>query len=181
MDIVIIHGTCGSPDGNWFPWLRRQLEAKGHRVYIPRFPTPKNQSVASWCKVLHTETPDFDANTTLIGHSCGAAYLLSILNVLERPVAKSVFVSPFAGKIGNKEYDEYNRDFIDRDFDWDKIRNNMGTATLFYGDDDPYVPRAAAEYVSAKLDVPLTIIQGGGHLNAESGYTEFPEILSVLD
>ena len=181
MDVVIMHGTGGSPEGNWFPWLKAQLELRGHKVFVPRFPTPENQTVKNWCKVLSAEAPLFGENTILIGHSCGAAYLLNVLMVLPGPVAKSIFVSPFAGKLGNQHFDMLNKDFVERNFDWEKIRRNMGAATLFYGDDDPYVPRACADYVSEKLGVPLTVIPGGGHLNAESGYTKFHELLKILN
>ena len=180
MDVVILHGTYGSPDGNWFPWLKRQMENAGHAVWIPRFPTPENQSVESWCEVLRDAAPVFGGNTILIGHSCGAAYMLTILGVLDAPVARSVFVSGFVGPLGNDEFDIPNRTFAERDFDWEKIKRNMGRATLFYGDNDPYVPRAAAERLGEGLGVPLTIVPNGGHLNAESGYTEFHEILEVL-
>jgi predicted alpha/beta hydrolase family esterase len=179
-DIIILHGTGGSPQGNWFPWLKNKLEALGHRVFVPRFPTPANQSVESWCEVLRKEAPIFGADTILIGHSCGAAYILSILNVLEQPVAKSILVSGFIDKLGNEFYDNLNKDFIEQDFDWEKIKYNMGDAVLFHGDNDPYVPMAAAEHLSKKLDVPLTIISNGGHLNAEFGYTEFPQLLEKL-
>ena len=180
MDIVIIHGTCGSPDGNWFPWLKKEMESLGHNVYVPRFPTPENQNVASWCEVLRKSAPTFGNNTILIGHSCGATYILSVLNALDNAVAKSIFVSGFVEKLGNEYYDDLNRDFIEREFDWDKIKRNIGTGAIFHGANDPYVPMPVAKNFGEQLGVPLTIIPNGGHLNAESGYTKFPEILKVL-
>jgi len=179
-DVVILHGTGGSPEGNWFPWLKKELEAAGHNVRIPRFPTPENQSVESWCKVLREEAPDFGKDTVLIGHSCGAAYILSILNVLEEPIAKSIFVSGFMEKLNNEFFDTLNATFIDKDFNWGTIRRNAGEITLFQGDNDPYVPMAAAQRLSDKLKTPLTVIPNGGHLNAESGYDKFPEILKTF-
>ncbi len=32
---IILHGTLGSPDGNWFQWLKEQLEEKGFMVWLP--------------------------------------------------------------------------------------------------------------------------------------------------
>ena len=39
-NIFIIHGTEGYPEENWFPWLKKELEQKGHIVFVPQFPTP---------------------------------------------------------------------------------------------------------------------------------------------
>jgi hypothetical protein len=45
MKFFIIHGTCGEPDGNWFPWLKQKLEEQGHEVVVPDFPGIENQSL----------------------------------------------------------------------------------------------------------------------------------------
>ena len=33
---IIIHGSFGSKDGNWFPWLKRQLESKENWIDVPQ-------------------------------------------------------------------------------------------------------------------------------------------------
>jgi predicted alpha/beta hydrolase family esterase len=160
--------------------LKKKLEERGNSVYVPRFPTPENQSVKNWSRALEEQAPRFGENTVLIGHSCGATYLLHILEVLKTPVAKSIFVSGFIDKLGDDYFDALNETFVAHEFKWDTIKKNAGEITLFHGDNDPYVPLSAAQKLSDKLEAPLTIIKNGGHLNAEFGYTKFPEILKVL-
>ncbi len=179
MKTVILHGTQGSPEGNWFPWLKRELEAAGHEVTVPNLPTPKNQSKDSWSAEFSAQTPELDKETILIGHSCGATFMLSILETLEKPIAKSIFVSGFLDELGIPEYDELNSTFIKNNFNWEKIRKNAGEIHIFHGDNDPYVPLEQAHELSKHLKVKLNIVNGGGHLNEESGFTELPQALTV--
>ncbi len=182
MKIVILHGTDGSPEGNWFPWLKSELEKLGHEVFVPRFPTPENQSLENWCKALREQAPfEFDGDTILIGHSCGATYILDILNQKrEIPVAAAILASGFFKDLGDDFFDSLNKTFTNVDFDWDLIRGNAREVAMFQGDNDPYVPRDEAEELAQNLGVQLNLIKNGGHLNAEFGYTEFPEILETV-
>ncbi len=51
-NIIIIHGTGGDPNENWFPWLKSELEKLNCRVLFPKFPTPENQSLQNWLNVF---------------------------------------------------------------------------------------------------------------------------------
>lgn len=35
---IVLHGSFGSKDGNWFPWLREELENKNKEVAVPQMP-----------------------------------------------------------------------------------------------------------------------------------------------
>lgn len=180
MKIIILHGTYGSPDGNWFQWLKKELLKSGHQVYIPTLPTPEKQNIKNWHNALKEQTPCIDENTILIGHSCGATYILHILEELTIPINKSILISGFINKLGNKEYDILNKSFINHSFNWKNIIKNAGEIILVHGDNDPYVPIALAKNLANNLRSKLNIIPNGGHLNSESGYTKFPELLPLI-
>lgn len=50
---IIIHGSFGSKDGNWFPWLKQELEQQNKKVEVPQMPVGVgNQNFEKWSNVL---------------------------------------------------------------------------------------------------------------------------------
>lgn len=178
---IIFHGTMGAPDGNWFGWLKSELAIYGIETFIPRLPTPESQTVANWLIAVKNQAPDPDENTLLIGHSCGANFLLHYLPTLLRPPFYVALAGIVIDKIGDREIDGLNSDFISRAYDWDGIKRNIGHSTLVHGDDDPYVPLDQPVKVSRELDIPLVLIPTGKHLNTPAGYTKFPYLLDQIE
>lgn len=181
MKYVLIHETYWNPDENWFPWLKRYLQSQWHAVYVPRFPTPENQTIASRCEILQRDTFRFDEETVLIGHSLGALYLLHILELeREQPIKKAILVSWFTGELWIEEFDILNTPFLKDTFDWETIRTNANEYILLHGDNDPYVPLRYAHSLQANLWAKLVVIKNGWHLNESAWYTKFEELLEVL-
>ncbi|MBI5884505.1 serine hydrolase family protein [archaeon] len=179
-NVFIIHGTAGSPEGNWFPWLKKELEAIGCRVFVPRFPTPEGQSLENWLKTFKEYERFLDEESILVGHSLGPSFILNVLERLSYPVKAAFLVSGFTGKLGNKEFDPLIESFSDRTFDWNKIRNNCRNFFVYNSDDDPYVPIEKGKFIAEKLGAKLSIIKNGGHLNAEFGYLKFEQLLNDI-
>lgn len=168
MSIVIFHGTRANPQSNWFPWLAWQLPD----VIVPELPTPRGQSLESW----FAAAPKLD--DVVIGHSCGATFVLHLLE--SQKVNKAILVAPVMGAIGLPEYDELNREFYGHPFDWGAIRRNAGQIIIIHGDDDPYVPIGHAEKLHQAIGGELVVIPKGGHLNSEASFTRFPQIMDYL-
>src|SRR3989338_953362 len=68
---IIIHGTQGHPQENWFPWLKQELKKYHYEAIVPQFPTPENQNPKEWFKVFKNYEKYLNQSTILIGHSCG--------------------------------------------------------------------------------------------------------------
>ncbi len=179
MNFMIIHGTKGTPQSNWFPWLKDALEDLGHNVVVPEFPTPKDQDVDNWLDVFDDNIED-PANTVLIGHSIGATLLFNALFGAEEAFKATFFVAPVLENIGKPEYDKLNQSFYDIEFDWQDIKSHAGAVHILYGESDPYIPKSQVEALERHLKTRMTVIPRGGHLNSEAGFTEFPDILKMI-
>ena len=179
MNFIIIHGVYASPDANWFPWLKAKLENQGYEVLVPKFPTPLDQSLESWIRTISKYGDKINEETVLIGHSLGAAFILSYLETSNKKIKAAFLVAGFHKLLGSP-YDESIKTFIDKDFDWDKIKNSCGKFFIFGSDNDQYISLDVTKELAEKLNAEVNIIQNGGHLNKESGYEDFPLLLECV-
>lgn len=66
---LIIHGSFGSPFGNWFSWLYDFISSDEKQVYVPQFPIGVGyQNYDNWSKLLkyYLELGLINENTTII-------------------------------------------------------------------------------------------------------------------
>jgi len=176
----IIHGTGGSPEWNWFPSMKQELESKWYQVFVPEFPTPDNQTLSSWTQVFESYKKYLDEETIFVAHSIWPAFVCSVLEEIDTSIQACYFVSGFLWFLWLHEFDTLNKSFVDKDFDWEKIKNNSKQFYMCHGSDDPYVPLENAQDLAQSLWVEIDVIEWGGHLNSESGYTEFPYLLEKI-
>ena len=129
---IIFHGTGGSPDVCWYPWLRSRLEARGYAVEVPSYPDINVEPIVTFLpKVLSAHA--FDANTVLVGHSAGAALLLSILENVETVIPQAILVSGYSTPPNTAE-----EPVLQSGYDWSKIKSHVRDIYFVNSVDDPY-------------------------------------------
>lgn len=175
---LILHGSFGSKDGNWFPWLKSELDSMGKSVYLPQMPVGVGiQSFDSWSKVL--DKINIDSNTTIIAHSIAPVFVCKYLINKKINVKKLIFVCGFNNYFGiNSDFDSVNGGmYLDNLCD---IKNYCRDIVCFYSDNDPYVKFEVEKEFADSISSKSYVIKNGGHINAESGYAEFRDILSEI-
>ncbi|MDD5055828.1 MAG: alpha/beta hydrolase [Candidatus Peribacteraceae bacterium] len=178
--VFIVHGIGGSPEENWFPWLKTELERSGHIISIPQFPNADRPLLEEWMEHFKRYLPSINEHTILIGHSLGAAFLLRLLETIDTPVKATFLIAPVSGRKMSREYEPLMTSFTNEPFDVETIRRNAGSVTILNSDNDPFIPLASAKRLAESLQATITVIAGGGHFNASAGYDEFPELLKVI-
>ena len=175
---IIVHGSFGSKDGNWFPWLKRELEKKNIKVDVPQFPVGVgNQNYKNWEKIMNGLL--INENTTIIAHSIAPIFVCKYLITNKIKVKKLIFVCGFNNYLGiDSDFDAVNKPmFIDNFKDVKKYCNNI---ICYYSDNDPYVPFDKEKDFADNVSNKQIIIKNGGHINSETGYNEFNEILRSI-
>jgi len=176
--IYIIHGWEGSPESNWFPWLRRELEKRGFEVTIPEMPNADHPVFSEWLEHMQKVVKNPDQNTFLVGHSLGVIAILKFLEALapDRKIGGAVLVAGFPEPIGYKELDS----FFASPLKYKKIKQAAGRFAAINSDDDPYVPLRNGEILEEKLGAELTIFPKGSHLNQGAGFTKLPIVMESI-
>ena len=180
-NIFIFHGTGGYPGENWFPWLKQKLEKLGYKVIVPKFPTPKNQTLENWLKILKKYERFYNKNTVLVGHSLGGAFLLRVLEKYNIKIKAAFIVAAPIGVLPIKNY-EADKLFLGKDFafDWKKIKNHCRKFFVFHSDNDPYVSLGNGKELSKKLNTKLIFIPNASHFNTNAGYTKFDALFEKI-
>lgn len=177
---IILHGTMGSPKGNWFEWLKGQLEAKGLQVWLPELPHANQPSLREWADFVHSNCPfTLNEDTLVVGHSSGAILALILAQENDAPIGQVIAVSVFHDNALN--WDANSRLF-DVPFRWSAIHAHAQKLLFVHSDDDPYVPLAQAQFVANNCQAELIMIPGQGHFNLEKseGFKEFPKLLELI-
>lgn len=179
---LIVHGSFGSPFGNWFPYLRNEIEKKGLVCYTPDFPTGVGyQSYENWSKLLETylNAGLINEDTVIFAHSSAPVFVSKFLVNHNIKVKRLVFVCGFNNYFGiNTDYDTVNGSmYFDNLEDVKKLASEI---ICFYSKNDPYVKYEVEKAFADTVATKQIVIDDGGHLNAESGYTEFPQLLEYL-
>ena len=182
MKAIIFHGTEGSPEGNWFRWLERELTRNGIEVWLPKLPNADHPSLKEWTDFVFKNCPfDIDEKTILIGHSSGGILVLTVLQRLTKKVKAAFCVSAFR----DNDFLKWtaNSRLFDESFDFAKIKNHTNSLTFIQSDNDPYVPVEHAKYLAANTGGKLIIIPKQGHFNLENSpkYKKFPQLLKMIE
>ncbi len=174
-NVLIVHGTEGHPEENWFPWLKKELERNDFRVFVPQFPSPPvvQAKIEEWFEVLKDYEQFITEETIFIGHSLGGIFTLRILEKRDHAVKAACFAGT---PIGIDPILNYERDksFSGFEFDFENIKKKAEHFMVFQSDDDPYVGLKNGEELADKLGVELSFIPSAGHFHEQSGYVTFP-------
>jgi len=191
-NIFIIHGSYGSPQENWFPWLKKELSKLGHRVFVPQFPVPPadkqdssygGHKLSEWIETLNDYKKYIDSETIFIAHSRGCVFTYQYLAKINPSISATFLIAPWINFLwypkNNKKIDSFHK----IPFDWKQIKKGSRYFEIYQSTNDD-TPVSEGKEIAKKLEAKLVIVKNAGHFNFSSDkkFKEFPTLLkSVVD
>ena len=174
MRIILVHGFKSSPQMNWFPWLSRELRARGHDVVVPELPNPESPDRDEWTQKLLEECAPLDDKTIIVGHSLGGAAALRLLEAAEARTTTHALVlvsTPWMIR------DERFRGFFMSELDYEVLMWRASKYAVIHAKDDAVIPAEHGRRYASALHARFVQTEDGGHYQGE----EYPIILETIE
>lgn len=179
MKALILHGTDNDHTGNWFPWLKAELEKLNFEVWVPDLPNSKRPNIQLWTEYLLGQGWNFN-DSLVIGHSAGAVEILGLLEALPDGVKvdTAIMVAVFRNGLGW----EALQDLEGLSFNFESIKAKAEQLIIIHSDDDPHCPIAGAEEIAKGLDAEFIHFSDKKHfsLGTNPEMSKFPELLDII-
>ena len=174
--IVILHGKHGTPENYFYPWLKNELEKRGHKVYLPALPNteePNDEEQADY--VLKNNFLDKD--TIVITHSFGGVVAMRLLERGIKIRGLILFATPITGIFLDKKFRPSVTNAIAKGFNYEAIKKQVDFFKVIFDSGDNIVPQKDAEILAKNLGVyPEYVKAREPHFCA----TEEPEMLNLI-
>ena len=177
---VILHGTDGAPEHNWFPWLKAELEKRGYEVWVPLLPDNHTPNRNTYNDFLFSFGWDFSDNL-VIGHSSGA---VEVLNMLMDSRSTRIKAAVLVGVWESTEDtpldpEQFVNLFPPGGFDYSVIKEKTGSLLFVHGQDDPFCPVEQAEWMAERTGSDIVLVPEGHHLGSK--FDRLPVLLEALE
>jgi predicted alpha/beta hydrolase family esterase/uncharacterized LabA/DUF88 family protein len=174
--VVIVHRWSGGPDDDWRPWLKDELEKRGHEVLIPEMPDTEVPVIEKWVNHLSSVVGKPDSDTYFIGHSIGCQTILRYLETVDTPVGGAVFVAGWFDlkNLEDKETEDIARPWVETPINIKKVKSVLPKSSLIISDNDPYGAFEENKQRFGEIVTRVMVLPNADHITD----LKYPEILS---
>jgi predicted alpha/beta hydrolase family esterase len=174
--VVFIPGNSNlTTKDNWFPSVKKELEANGLKVIDAEFPDPDLAREEYWIPFL-LKVLKVDENTILVGHSSGAIAAMKLAE--NHKILGSVLVGVYHNDLGIEK--EKQAGYFNRPWNWEKIRDNQQWTVLFASQDDPWIPIDHPRFIHLQLNSEYHEFKDQGHFGGDYYKPNFPELSAAI-
>lgn len=181
--VFIVHRWDGSPDGDWLPWVKKELESIGYVVKALRMPNPEVPVIGEWVDRLAVEANDYDEDTIFVGHSIGCQTIMRYFETQERKARGAIFVAGWFNLINleDESVEAIARPWTETPINTEKVKNTLGHICVILGDNDEWVSyKETRNDFKKRLGATVVAVRNGGHITSDDGFEELPQLIDQI-
>ncbi|MEH7074875.1 RBBP9/YdeN family alpha/beta hydrolase [Neobacillus drentensis] len=174
---LIIHGLGGSGPDHWQSWLAKELIKRNNHVIYPTFTNYNLPNKDIWLEELSNALrmiPE-ENNLTIITHSLGCFLWLHYASKQNKQIANQVIL--VAPPSPNHILTEA-KSFFPVPLVGNQLKKVAEHTLFIHSTNDPYCGlKDSSTY--ANLGLPAITLPNAGHINTQSGHSEWPWMLEL--
>jgi len=180
---LILHGWGGNKPAHWQEHLNTALATAGETVHYPKMPEPMHPEPTAWLARLDEELAAIGTGKkmTVVAHSLGAiTWLHYTATRATRQIADRVLLvaPPYViREIPPTDAPPGANDFFPPPLDADAVARAAGETHIVASDTDDYATFEQTKAYSDRLNIPIHLLKGAGHISPYWGYGEWPWVL----
>lgn len=177
---MLLHGVDETPESFWLPYLKKELEKKGYKVWVPQLPHNNPNLKTNLSFVL--KNGQFNKDTIIISRSSGSPLALSVLENLNVQIKQAILVCGF---VTYRPFKGAANWILQKNYKWKKIKSQVRDITFIHSEDDPWgcndkEGRLMFDHLGGKL----IIFKKEGHFGSNTfnqPYKKIPFLLKLIN
>lgn len=180
--ILLLHGWGGNKPEHWQEWLNVELQKAGVDVRYPKMPDPTAPRLAAWIARVHEAVNELPhgGRATILCHSLGAITWMHYSTVLDRQVADRVLLvaPPYVSHdLPPADTPPGIDSFFPPPLNTEAIHRAAAETNIICGENDCYGTEDQTKAYADRLQVPMHMLPGAGHVSPYWGYGEWQWVL----
>lgn len=184
MNFLILHGTGGSHESSWTPWVKAELQAAGHKVWAPDLPGADVPNIDRYADFLFASDWDFN-DCVIIGHSSGSVATLGILQKLPEGtrINTAILIGAFTKRLSESPSWSMLKELFENPFDFDNLKTKSDKFIFMHSTDDPICPIDQAEYLCEQTGGEMIKFDNMSHftVKADRKFFRLPELVEIIN
>jgi hypothetical protein len=160
----------------WIPWTKKELVKNHIDAYTPKLPIAWKPDYKRFRKKFDLQGYTFNRQTALVGHSCGATFLVRWLG--DNPqihIGKLILVAPWKS-IKDDMNDPYRKAYYGFKINGN-VRNQADSIVYFTSDNEELAGKDSLAEFHKVIGGKIITLDGRGHY---VGIPKLPELISEI-
>jgi len=173
MKLLILHGWGGSDSPHWQAELAAEVAKHYGTVSFPLIQHPHFPSLNRWRREVLQHLKAFKPDTVVCHSLANTLWFHLAAEETLKPVKRLFMVAPPSRTTVIEGLDDFYPAPLPTSLYAQETH-------LIVSDNDPYISLDESKETAIHFDIPLTILENAGHINADSGYGKWKFIEELV-